>query len=149
MSVKQINLEEANGFMQSDEGALYIDVRTEPEFENGHPPNAINIPVVFPDPATRQMTPNPEFMNVVEAHVAKDKRVIVGCQMGGRSQYAGELMVGGGYTDVSNMKGGFGGARDPMGQIVAPGWLQMEYPVENRVDESNSYEGLKKVTSDE
>ena len=149
MSVKQINPEEANEFMQSDEGALYIDVRTEPEFENGHPPNAINIPVVFPDSVTRQMMPNPEFIRVVEAHVGKGKRVIVGCQRGGRSQHAGELMVGAGYTDVSNMQGGFGGARDPMGQIVAPGWLQMEYPVENRVDDSNSYEGLKAVITEE
>ena len=52
-------------------------------------------------------------------------------------------MISAGYEDISNMQGGFGGARDPMGQLVGPGWLQMEYPVEERVDDKNSYEGLK------
>jgi len=70
--------------------------------------------------------------------------VICGCQMGGRSQIAAELLDGAGYGNVSNMRGGFGGARDPMGQIAVPGWLQMDYPVETKVEEGNSYEGLKR-----
>ena len=144
MSVKQISPEQANELMHGAGDVVYIDVRSEPEFDNGHPPGAINIPVLFPNPAGGPMTPNPEFLKVVQAHVPKDKCVIAGCQMGGRSQHAGELMVGAGYTDVSNMQGGFGGARDPTGQLVAAGWVQMEFPIETNVDSSNGYQGLKK-----
>jgi rhodanese-related sulfurtransferase len=61
---------------------------------------------------------------------SKDRKIICGCQMGGRSQYAAEALVQAGYSDVSNMAGGFGGARDPFGRIVAPGWLQCDLPVE-------------------
>lgn len=143
MGIKQINAQQAQEAMQADSEIVYLDVRTPREFERGHPPNAINIPVVFPNPATRQMDANTDFIKVLEAHVGKDKSVIVGCQMGGRSQMAAQIMDEFGYSDVSNMQGGFGGVRNPMGEVVAPGWLQMDYPVEARVDDTNGYEGLK------
>lgn len=143
MGLKQLNAEQAKEVMDADESTVYIDVRTPQEFEKGHPPNAINIPVVFPNAATRQMDPNVDFMKVVEAHFPKDTTVIVGCQMGGRSQMAAQIMDEFGYTDISNMQGGFGGARNPMGELIAPGWLQMEYPVETMVDDKNGYEALK------
>jgi rhodanese-related sulfurtransferase len=130
MSVKQINPQQANDILQSDKSAVYIDVRTEPEFQNGHVPGARNIPVVRPDPSTRRMVPNPEFLKTVEASFDKNTTIICGCQMGGRSQHAADLLVQAGYTNVSNMQGGFGGARDPMGNVVAPGWVQSNLPVE-------------------
>ncbi|PYR85421.1 MAG: rhodanese-like domain-containing protein, partial [Acidobacteria bacterium] len=65
MSLKNISPEQAKEILESDGNAVYIDVRTEPEFVNGHVPKAVNIPVVWPDPATRQMKPNPDFVNVV------------------------------------------------------------------------------------
>ncbi len=142
MNVKQVNPEQANEILQKDSAVAYIDVRTEQEFQNGHVPNAVNIPVLFPDPATRQMKPNPDFLRVVEAKYNKDARLIIGCQAGGRSQYAADLLVQEGFKDVSNMQGGFGGARDPMGRVVAMGWVQMNFPVENLVDETNSYRSL-------
>jgi rhodanese-related sulfurtransferase len=130
MSVKNINPEQAKEILDSDTGSVYIDVRTEQEFTNGHVPKSINIPVVWPDQATRQMTPNPDFVKTVSSHFAKDKRIIVGCQAGGRSQFAADLLVQEGFQDVSNMQGGFGGARDPMGRIIVQGWSQLGYPVE-------------------
>ena len=130
MSVKQINPTQTNEILQKDSNAIYIDVRTQQEYQNGHVPRAVNIPVMEPDPATRRMTPNPEFMPTVESKYAKDKKIIVGCQMGGRSQFAAEMLVQAGFTDVSNMQGGFGGAKDPMGRLIAPGWLQSDLPVE-------------------
>jgi rhodanese-related sulfurtransferase len=129
MSVQQVNPMQTYTILQQDKNAVYIDVRTQQEFERGHVPGATNIPVVLPDPAGR-MTPSPNFLTAVEASYAKDKKIIVGCQMGGRSQYAADLLVQAGYTDVSNMHGGFGGAKDPMGRLVAPGWLQSDLPVE-------------------
>ena len=145
MSVKNINPEQAKGILDGDSNALYIDVRTEQEYMNGHVPNSINIPVVWPDPSTRQMKPNPYFVKVVSAHFGKDKRIIVGCQAGGRSQVAAELLAQEGFQDVSNMQGGFGGARDPMGRMIAPGWTQLGFPTENEVPPKSSYASLKNV----
>ncbi len=144
MSVKNISAEQAKDILDSG-GTIYIDVRTENEFMNGHVPNAMNIPVVWPDPATRQMKPNPDFVKVVSAHIAKDKRIIVGCQMGGRSQFAAEMLDKEGFKDVSNMQGGFGGARDQMGRVVALGWSQLGFPIETEVPAERSYAALKKV----
>jgi len=145
MSVKNINPEQAKGILDGDSNAVYIDVRTEQEYMNGHVPNSINIPVVWPDPSTRQMKPNPDFVKVVSAHFGKDKRIIVGCQAGGRSQFAGELLTQDGFEDVSNMQGGFGGARDPMGRVIAPGWSQLGFPVEMESHPDRSYASLKNV----
>src|SRR5262245_2281665 len=145
MSVKNIGPEQAKDILEGDRNAVYIDVRTEQEFNNGHVPGALNIPVVWPDPATRQMKPNPDFVKVVSAHFAKDKRIIAGCQAGGRSQFAAELLAKEGFLDVSNMQGGFGGARDPMGRVVAPGWAQLGFSVETEVPAGSSYAFLKKT----
>ena len=148
MGIKQIGAEEARQAMEASGDVVYVDVRTPQEFEQGHPPKAINIPVVFPNPQLGQMEPNPDFIRVVESHVEKNKSVIVGCKMGGRSQMAAELMDGAGYADVSNMQGGFGGARDRMsGEIVVPGWTQLDFPVEMDVNATNGYEELKKSAS--
>ena len=130
MNTKNIGPQQAKDILDSDSNAVYIDVRTEQEFLNGHVPKSMNIPVVWPDPSTRQMKPNPDFVKSVSAQFSKDKRIIVGCQAGGRSQFAAELLAQEGFQDVSNMQGGFGGARDPMGRVIAPGWTQLGFPVE-------------------
>jgi rhodanese-related sulfurtransferase len=143
MSVQNVTAEEAKEILDSDSKAVYIDVRTENEFMSGHVPNAVNIPVVMPDPATRQMKPNPEFVRVVSAHFPKNKRIIVGCQMGGRSQLAAQILGQEGFEAVSNMQGGFGGAKDAMGPTVALGWSQLGFPVEMEVPAGTSYAELK------
>jgi rhodanese-related sulfurtransferase len=130
MSVKQIDPKQTSAILQEDKNAVYLDVRTADEFANGHVPGAVNIPVMMPDPVARRMAPNPKFLESVQASYAKDKKIICGCQMGGRSQHAADLLVQAGYTDISNMQGGFGGAKDPMGRVTAPGWLQSDLPVE-------------------
>src|SRR2546427_6902752 len=144
MSVKKIGPEQAKDILESDGKTVYIDVRTVQEFMNGHVPNSINVPVVWPDPATRQMKPNPDFTKVVSTHFEKDKRIIVGCQAGGRSQFAADLLDKDGFKDVSNMQGGFGGARDPMGQVIVPGWSQLGFPVETEAPPDRSYASLQK-----
>ena len=130
MSTKNLDPEQAKQILDSDSSAVYIDVRTEQEFLNGHVPKSVNIPVVWPDPATRQMKPNPDFVKSVSGQFGKDKRIIVGCQAGGRSQLAANLLDQEGFQDVSNMQGGFGGARDPMGRVITPGWAQLGFPIE-------------------
>lgn len=130
MSVKQIDPKQTSNTLQQDKGAVYLDVRTAEEFANGHVPGAVNIPVMSPDPISRRMTPNPKFLEAVVERYSKDTKIICGCQMGGRSQHAAEILDHAGFSDVSNMVGGFGGAKDPLGRIVTPGWLQSDLPVE-------------------
>ena len=72
-------------------------MRTVPEYVAGHPKSALNVPVVIPNPATGQMTPNPEFLPTVEANLPKDAKIIVGCMSGERSQLAAELLERAGY----------------------------------------------------
>src|SRR5262245_32352943 len=143
MSVKNVRPEEAKDILDHDHKAVYIDVRTEQEFMNGHVPKSVNIPVVWPDPSTRRMKPNPDFVRVVSGHFSKNQRIIVGCQAGGRSLMAAELLSQEGFEDVSNMQGGFGGARDPMGRVVTPGWTQLGFAVEMEIREESSYASLR------
>jgi len=130
MSVKQTDPLKTNDVLQKDKNVAYVDVRTAQEFQAGHVPGAANIPVMIPDPSSGRMMPNPNFVQAVEAAYPKEKQLILGCQAGGRSQYAADLLDKAGYSDVSNMQGGFGGAKDPMGRVVAAGWLQCNLPVE-------------------
>src|SRR5258708_32343511 len=109
MAIQQTTPEEASQLLAH--GYRYVDVRTEPEFAGGHPAGAVNIPVVFPDPATRRMTMNADFVRVVAAHFPKDARIIVGCQAGGQSQRAAGVWAEAGFTPWLDMHGGVGGER--------------------------------------
>ena len=141
MAVKEITPQQAHEVLQKEAGAVYIDVRTEREFAAGHPAGAVNIPVAFPDPA-RGMVMNDDFVRIVENHYPKNKKIVVGCQAGPRSNAAAGLLQQAGYQDVSNMVGGFGGMRDPMGKVIAPGWSGLGLPVSQDNGEGVSYESL-------
>ena len=95
MPVKRISPEEAKALVDG-EGYAYLDVRSIPEFEAGHPRGAFNVPLNHMGPAG--MSPNPEFLSVVEKSFAKDAKLVVGCKGGGRSLRAAELMQAAGYT---------------------------------------------------
>lgn len=142
MTVKEITPQQAHDLLAGDANIVYIDVRTEREFANGHPQGAVNIPVAFPDPA-RGMVVNPDFVKVVEANFPREKKIIVGCQAGPRSTAAAGMLEKAGFQDVSNMLGGFGGMRDQMGNVSAPGWAASNLPVSDDNGEGVSYESLK------
>jgi rhodanese-related sulfurtransferase len=142
MAIKEITPQQAHEILQKEADTVYIDVRTEREFTAGHPQGAVNVPVAFPDPG-RGMVMNPDFVKIVESHFAKDKKIVVGCQAGPRSNAAAGLLQQAGYQDVSNMVGGFGGMRDPMGRVIAPGWSSLGLPVSQDNGEGVSYESLK------
>ena len=141
MAIKEITPQQAHDLLTANSDAIYIDVRTEREFANGHPQGAVNIPVAFPDPA-RGMMANKDFVQVVEANFPRDKKIIVGCQAGPRSNAAAGLLQQAGFQDVANMLGGFGGMRDQMGNVIAPGWANSGLPVSNDNGEGVSYESL-------
>ncbi len=127
------------------EAYTYVDVRSIPEYEQGHPAGAQNVPLLHCDAQTRQMTPNPEFLAVMEANYSHDARLLVGCQVGGRSVQAAQILVSQGYQHVANVRGGFGGACDPVsGEMVDEGWHMAGLPVEAWAPPGSSYEALRK-----
>lgn len=130
MDIPQTTPTEAYDILQQQSDAIYLDVRTAPEFEAGHPTGARHVPVMFFG-AGGQSRPNPDFIATVETLVPRTTKLLVGCQAGGRSQRACELLRDAGYTDVTNVRGGFGGARDQTGRLVTPGWRDAGLPVES------------------
>ena len=141
MAITQITPPEAHQTLSQDAAIIYLDVRTEAEFQAGHPERAINIPIVFFDQAAGRPVPNPHFLTVVEATIPKRATVVVGCHAGVRSQRAAEIMEQAGYTQVSNMMGGFGGGQDQQGQVIA-GWQEAGLPVNADTGDGVSYASL-------
>ena len=136
MTIKHITVQQAH--RQQASGAVYLDVRSIPEFVQGHPAGAFNIPLLHVDPQTGQMRPNPEFLAVVKANFPEDAPMVIGCQVGGRSQQACEILSSAGFQDVANVLGGWGGAP----QMGHAGWVQSGLPVEQTADQARTYEAL-------
>jgi rhodanese-related sulfurtransferase len=103
-----ITVKEAAELLQNKD-RKYLDVRTEAEFQAGHVPGAVNVPVYFKD-ASGQFVPNANFLEEVDKALpsAKDMKMSVGCQSGKRSSAASEMLASAGYTAVDNVLGGFG-----------------------------------------
>lgn len=141
MTIKHLTVQQAH--QQQSNGATYLDVRSIPEFQQGHPQGAFNIPLLHMDPGSGQMRPNPEFLDVVRKTFTPDTTLVVGCKMGGRSAQACELLSNAGFTSVSNVLGGWGGAP----QQGHTGWVQAGLPVETSADASREYDTLRKKTS--
>lgn len=142
MPIEQLTPPEASEALNADAEAIFIDVRTEGEFAGGHPEGAINIPVLVSGPGGMQ--PNLDFVQVAEKVLPKDRRIVCSCQAGKRSQMAAQLLEQAGYSDLVNVRGGFGGEMNPAtGQMVVPGWRDAGLPVSADVNADNSYEGLK------
>jgi hypothetical protein len=63
--------------------------------------------------------------------------------MGGRSMRAAQMLEAFGFHDVTNVRGGFGGAHDPMnGRAVDPGWAESGLPVERDAPADATYAAL-------
>ncbi|MCE9624806.1 MAG: rhodanese-like domain-containing protein [Deltaproteobacteria bacterium] len=140
MSIQQINPEEAKALLDSEPEAVYVDVRSIPEFTAGHPAGAINIPIMHK--GSYGMEPNSDFNKVAAAVLPKDKKLVVGCQAGGRSQKACDILSQQGYTNLYNVYGGFGGGRNPETGEPQPGWKDLGLPVSEDNGEGVSYASL-------
>jgi rhodanese-related sulfurtransferase len=118
MAIKEITPQQAHDILTKDPSVVYIDVRTEREFANGHPAGAVNIPVAFPDPA-RGMTMNADFVKVVEANFPHEKMIIVGCQAGPRSNAAACILQAAGDDINYKIVGFFGFSQEKSARINA------------------------------
>lgn len=125
------------------QGYAYVDVRSSQEFSQGHPAGALNVPLLERDEDTGQMMPNPDFVRVMQSLFPPDAKLLIGCQVGGRSVRAAQMLESFGFADVTNVKGGFAGARDPMsGRTIDPGWVESGLPVETGAPAGRSYQDL-------
>ncbi len=136
--IERISPDEAKQRM--DQGWTYLDVRSVPEFEQGHPSGAYNVPLMHMGPAGMQ--PNPDFMDVVGRHFPKDTRLVLGCRSGGRSLRAAEMLRAAGYTNLVDQRAGWGGARDAFGQLSEKGWEAAGLPTSTEPEEGRSWDAL-------
>ncbi len=114
----------------------YIDVRSEQEFDAGHPEGAFNIPIATLDDSG-MMIPNQQFVEVIAKHFPKDSKLVLGCKMGGRSARGCEFLAQAGFGSLANMHGGFSGAPDMQG------WKDRELPVAATPLEGRDYNSLR------
>ena len=98
---KKITSDEAKKMMETQK-AIVVDVRTLEEYNEGHIPNAISVPLET-------------IENEAEAKLKnKDDLILVYCRSGRRSREASLKLIEKGYTNVID----FGGIQDWNGEVV-------------------------------
>ena len=88
-----ITAEEAKQIMDSEEGYIILDVRTQEEYDQGHIPGAILIPDTEVE------------VTAEEVLTDKDQLLLVYCRSGRRSKLASEILVELGYTNIKEFGG--------------------------------------------
>jgi rhodanese-related sulfurtransferase len=142
MPFRRVPPAEAKELMDK-EGYLYLDVRSVPEFEAGHPQDAYNIPLMHMGPAG--MAPNPDFLLIVERNFPKDTKLVVGCKAGGRSMRACAMLEAAGFTNLVDQRAGFDGGPDAAGNME-PGWRPLGLPTSRVPAPAHDYTALTENT---
>jgi len=88
-----ITAEEAKRIMDSEEGYIILDTRTQAEYDEGHIPGAIVISHDEIEEKAEQLLPD------------KDQLLLVYCRSGRRSKLAAEALVELGYTNIKEFGG--------------------------------------------
>jgi len=125
-NVPLVSPEEAQRLL--DQGYTYVDVRSESEFAEGHPPGAVNIPLQRA--VGDRLVDNPDFMAIVSRRFRTTDPLVLGCRTGGRSHVAAMQLGQAGFSCLAELRHGFCGARDAFGRRL-PGWAQSGLPVEH------------------
>lgn len=138
MAVERVTPDRAAGLVRG--GWVYLDVRSVPEFEEGHPQGAYNVPIEHRD--GDQKTPNDEFLAVLERVFSKETPLVVGCRSGRRSLRAAEMLLGAGFERVVDMRGGYEGERAEE-ELTCEGWLARGLPIARTAEPGRSYRELR------
>ena len=93
VSYQHITADEAKVLMDSEEGYIILDVRTDVEFAEGHIPGAI----LIPDYEIKE--------RAEEILTDKDQLILVYCRSGRRSKNAASDLADLGYTNVKEFGG--------------------------------------------
>ena len=88
-----ITAEEAKQIMDTEEGYIILDARTQEEYDEGHIPGAIVI-------SHEEITEKAE-----EMLTDKNQLILVYCRSGRRSKIAAEALVELGYTNIKEFGG--------------------------------------------
>jgi len=123
-----------------ERGYAYLDVRTAPEFAEGHPRGAYNVPWVTP--GEREMTRNPAFVQQVTAALGKEASIVVGCASGVRSLEAALHLAEHGFLHVCEQRAGMSGVRDAFGRSTERGWRDEGFPVDTEPQPMRSHEEI-------
>ena len=124
-----------------ERGYAYLDVRTVPEFDTGHPEGAYNIPLG--EPGAGGMVDNPSFLAEVQAAFTTQTPLVVGCASGVRSLRAAELLRVHGFTQVVEQRAGMDGVRDAFGRVKEKGYRAEGLPVATRTAPGRSRQELR------
>ncbi|OGW41629.1 MAG: hypothetical protein A2010_14910 [Nitrospirae bacterium GWD2_57_9] len=89
LGIRQITPRE----LDQKKGMLLLDVRSTGEYEQGHIPGAVHVPMA-------------EIGDKVKK-LKKDKEVVVYCRSGNQSIWAIKRLMGMGYKNLYNLKGGY------------------------------------------
>jgi rhodanese-related sulfurtransferase len=136
--IKAVSPQEAAELLK--QGHVYVDVRSEPEFEEGHPEGALNVPLLNAGPVG--LAPNPEFLSVMESAFGKDEPLVIGCKAGGRSKRAVEMLAKAGFSQLSDQVAGFDAGKDAFGRAL-PGWGRTGLPVGKGKPAGQAYADVK------
>lgn len=126
--------------LMEEEGYAYLDVRSIPEFEGGHPKGAYNVPLKHM--GAGGMKPNEDFLAEVESTFGKGSKLIVACKAGGRSRAAAAQLEEAGFQHVLDQFAGYSGARDTMGRLQEAGWAAAGLPVETEAEEGRDHASI-------
>ena len=144
MSDGTVSPEEAHDLVE-DEDYAYVDVRTPEEFAGGHPEGAYNVPWALR--GAGRMAPNAAFLDVMKATFATDAKLVVGCQMGGRSAAATRALRDAGFTGVLDQRAGYGGRKDSFGGMAELGWQGAGLPISIDAEEGRDYASLSAASA--
>lgn len=134
MAVTRVSPDEALELMQS-RGYAYLDVRSVPEFSQGHPAGAYNVPIIHMGPQGNQ--PNASFLEVVERRFPKGAPLVIGCRTNARSQQAASLLEQAGYSNLLIQAAGFVGPSP-----LEPGWGPKGLPTSQQAEPGRSWDEL-------
>lgn len=88
-----ITAQEAKTLMDTEEGYIILDVRTQEEFDEGHIPGAVLLPDYEVEEKAQKILKDP------------DQLILVYCRSGRRSKLAAEILVELGYTNIREFGG--------------------------------------------
>jgi rhodanese-related sulfurtransferase len=94
----------AQAFEKYQQGAFFLDVRTQAEWDEGHLTRSVLIPL-------------DELQNGL-VELPRDQEIVVICRSGNRSKEGAEILRAAGFTRVTSVNGGL------------QAWVAADYPVE-------------------
>lgn len=105
--ITEVAVNEAQSLLESDPGALALDVREEAELPGGWVPGALHVPRGLLEPKAAVDSPGRE-----QALADQDRLILTYCASGARSALAADALQVLGFTNVRSITGGFIAWRD-------------------------------------